>query len=76
MPATKTVDLDALIWGAEKIAVAANLVDQRGEPDLNRAYYLLKHKLLPASKAGKTYVSTLRRLRALGSGEVSNAATT
>jgi len=67
MPATK-IDPDALIWGAEKIAVAANLVDERGKPDMNRAYYLLQRKLLPASKAGKTWVSTLRRLRTIGSG--------
>jgi hypothetical protein len=72
MPATK-VDVDANIWGAADIARAANVVDENGEPDMDRIYYLLQRKLLPATKVGKGYVSTLRRLR-VGSGE--KAATT
>jgi hypothetical protein len=67
MPSNK-IDLDANIWGAAAIAVAANVVDEQGQPDMDKAYYLLKRKLLPASKVGKVYVSTLRRLR-VGSGE-------
>jgi hypothetical protein len=75
MSATK-IDPDANIWGAEAIAIAANVVDENGKPDLNAAYYLLKRKLLPANKVGKKYVSTLRRLRAVGSGEASKAVAT
>jgi hypothetical protein len=74
MSASTKIDADDLIWGAAKIAVAANVVDECDKPDMDRVYYLLQRKLLPASKAGKTWVSTLRRLRAVGSGEASKTA--
>jgi hypothetical protein len=69
MSANKTEDLDTPIWGARAIALAAGVVDERGEPDLRRVYYLLEEKLLPANKVGRAYASTLRRLRAIASGE-------
>jgi hypothetical protein len=59
------IDLDRPIWGARAIALAAGVVDERGEPDLRRAYYLLEEKLLPASKCGRAYITTLRRLRSV-----------
>jgi hypothetical protein len=44
-------------------------VDRRGKPRTRAAYHLLEGKKLPASKVGKTWVSNLRRLRGIASGE-------
>ena len=62
-------DIDTPIWGARAIALAAGLVDKRGKPRERAAYHLLEKKLLPADKVGKTYVSTVRRLRAIANGQ-------
>jgi hypothetical protein len=63
-------DLDRPIWGAAKIAVEAGLIDDAtGKPNMDRAYFLLRKKLLPADKIGRSYVSTRRRLRKIASGE-------
>jgi hypothetical protein len=62
-------DLDTPIWGARNIAIAAGLVDERGKPRVRWTFHLLKKKILPADKAGKSYVSTLRRLQSIASGE-------
>jgi hypothetical protein len=64
-------DPDALVWGAREIAIAAGLVDKRGRPRTRAAFHLLKKKLLPADKIGKSYVSTPRRLRSIANGEPS-----
>jgi hypothetical protein len=77
MSATK--DIDGLIWGAREIARAAGLVDRHGKPRTRAAYHLLEKKLLPATKVGRTFVSTKRRLRAIANGDdtavLSNPAT-
>jgi hypothetical protein len=62
------IDPDAPIWGARAIALAANVVDEDGKPDMSRVFYLLQKKLLPASKVGGTWASTQRRLRSVASG--------
>jgi len=62
-------DLDMPIWGARAIALAAGIVDKRGKPRVRAAYHLLERGLLPASKVGKSYTSTPRRLRAIANGE-------
>jgi hypothetical protein len=62
-------DLDRNVWGAIDIAVAANLVDERGKPRVRTAYHLLSKGLLPATKVGKTWVSTPRRLRSIANGQ-------
>ena len=67
-------DIDAPIYGAKAIAVAANVLDEDGEPDIRRAQYLLSQGYLPASKVGRVYVSTVRRLRSVASGEGASAA--
>lgn len=56
---TPDVDLDRLIWGAEAIAEAANLRDRR------QAWDLLERKVIPARKAGKLWVTTLRQIRSI-----------
>jgi hypothetical protein len=58
-------DLDRLVWGARRIAEAADLVDGNGKPRVRTAYHLLENGLLPAEKVGKTWVSTPRRLRSI-----------
>jgi hypothetical protein len=55
-------DLDRPIWGVREIAVAANLTERQ-------AYHALENGYLPASKAGRKWVTTGRRLRTLFSGE-------
>jgi hypothetical protein len=60
---------DQLIWGARAIAIAAGLVDASGRPRVRAAFHLLQKKLLPASKVGKTYVSSMRRLQSIAGGE-------
>jgi hypothetical protein len=55
--------LDVPIWGAKAIALASNLLNENGEPDERRAYYLLQNNHLPATKVNDTWVSTPRRLR-------------
>ncbi|MGO9400091.1 MAG: hypothetical protein ACLP19_19955 [Xanthobacteraceae bacterium] len=55
-------DLDRPIWGVRAIAIAANLT-------LRQAYHALEKGYLPANKAGRKWVTTQRRLRALFDGE-------
>ena len=57
----ETVDLDRPIWGVEAIAAAANLTPRQ-------AYHALEHGYLPASKAGRKWVTTSRRLQTLFTG--------
>jgi hypothetical protein len=59
----EAVDLDRPIWGVEAIAAAANLTPRQ-------AYHALERGYLPASKAGRKWVTTPRRLRALFTGRV------
>lgn len=63
-------DQDRPVWGARQIALAAGLVDSKGKPRLRATYHLLEKGLLPASKVGRSFVSTPRRLRAVANGEV------
>jgi hypothetical protein len=67
--AAKEKELDTPIWHAGPIALAAGLVDKRGRPRTRAAFHLLEKGLLPASKVGRSYVTTLRRLRAVANGE-------
>jgi hypothetical protein len=55
-------DLDQPIWGVEAIAEASNLT-------LRQAYHALERGYLPASKAGRKWFTTPRRLRAFFTGE-------
>jgi hypothetical protein len=56
-------DLDRPIWGVEAIAEAANLSPRQ-------TYHALERGYLPASKAGRRWVTTPRRLRTLFDGNV------
>jgi hypothetical protein len=68
MPSSNETDLDTPIWGARNIAVAAGVLDEQGKPNMRRVYYLLEKQYLPASKVGRVYTSTPRRLRAIANG--------
>jgi hypothetical protein len=59
----EAVDLDRPIWGVEAIAAAANLTPRQ-------AYHALERGYLPASKAGRKWVTTPRRLRTVFMGGV------
>lgn len=59
----EAVDLDKPIWGVEAIAAAANLTPRQ-------TYHALERGYLPASKAGRKWVTTPRRLRTLFTGGV------
>jgi hypothetical protein len=56
-------DLDIPIWGVKAIAVAANLTPRQ-------TYHALENGYLPASKAGRKWVTTHRRLRTLFTGGI------
>jgi hypothetical protein len=56
--------LDAPIRGARAIAEALNLRDENGEPDERAVYYALEQGHYAATKRGRTWESTLRRLLA------------
>jgi hypothetical protein len=74
MPIRTDVDvLDRPVWGARQIALAAGLVDEKGKPKLRKTYHLLEQGLLPASKVGRSFVSTPRRLRSVANGEATTA---
>lgn len=61
-PASQALD-DVPIWGAKNIAAVLNLSERA-------TFHALQKKLLPASKVGKVWVSTRRRLlgRIVGDG--------
>jgi hypothetical protein len=69
MSTSSELDLDRPLWGGRAIATAAGVLDENGQPDVKRAYKMLQRGALPASKVGKLYTSTIRRLRAIASGE-------
>jgi hypothetical protein len=61
--------LDRPIWGAEAIGREAGCLDDKGNVDLRRTFYLLEKGLLPAVKVGRQWSSTPRRLRRFFAGE-------
>jgi hypothetical protein len=54
-------DLDRPVWGAKAIAEVVNRTERQTS-------YLLEKKLLPATKVGKLWTSTPRRLLGLVQG--------
>jgi len=54
--------LDTPLWGAAPIAEVLGLLDENGEPDAVRAYYLLSRRYVDADKLGGIWTSTRRRL--------------
>jgi len=50
-------DLDAPLWGASAIAAAANLTRRQ-------AFWRLEAGQIPARKVGRSWVTTLRQIRA------------
>jgi hypothetical protein len=61
--------LDTPIRGMRMIALAAGYVTEHGEPDIKAAYYAYSQGRLDATKDGKLYVSTRRRLGRVARGE-------
>jgi hypothetical protein len=61
-------DLDLPLWGAEAIGREANVLDSAGNVDLRKTFYLLENGLLPASKIGKRWATTKRRIRSVFAG--------
>ena len=68
MKSPKELDLDRPVYGVRAICLAAGIVDEHGKPRTRAAYHLLEQGLLPASKIGRTYTSTPRRLRSVANG--------
>jgi hypothetical protein len=66
---TDEQDLDKPLWGAEPIGLEANILDDDGNVDIRKTYYLLEKGLLPGTKVGRQWVSTRRRLRRVFAGE-------
>jgi hypothetical protein len=57
-----TDDIDLPVEGAEAIAEVLNLFDKEGQLDTRRAYYILENGYCDASKPGRIWTSTRRRL--------------
>jgi hypothetical protein len=57
-------DPDQLVHGAEEIAKVLNLIDEDGQPDTRRAFYMLERGYVDATKLGRQWCSTRRRLLA------------
>jgi hypothetical protein len=55
--------LDLPVFGAAKMARILNVVDDDGELDIRRMFYILEKGFVDADKAGGQWVSTPRRLR-------------
>jgi hypothetical protein len=62
-------DPDAPVYGCRNIAVAANVLDENGEPAERRCFHMLMKGYLDADKIGGTWASTPRRLRRLASAQ-------
>jgi hypothetical protein len=56
---------DKLLNGAEAIGREAGFVDDDGNVDMNRTYYALEKGYIPASKRGRVWISTRRRVRSI-----------
>jgi hypothetical protein len=57
-----TSDLDRPIWGVQAIAAASNMT-------IRQTYHALERGYIPASKIGRKWFTTPRRLHALFAGE-------
>lgn len=55
--------LDRAIYGAMPIGRAANIVDSKGRVDVRKTFYALEQGYIDASKFGRCWVTTLRRIR-------------
>jgi hypothetical protein len=55
-------DLDRPIYGARAIGAVANLLDEKGEVDIQAVYYALQMGYIDADKFGRRYRSTPRRI--------------
>jgi hypothetical protein len=67
--------LDRPIRGVRAIAAAANIIGEDGEIDERAAYYALERGHYDASKRGRTWETTLRRLLAPHLGHIKQSAT-
>lgn len=61
-------DPDTPVWGAETFALVLGLVTAKGKPRTRTVYHLLESGRLPATKVGKVWTSTPRRLRSVSNG--------
>jgi len=62
-------NLDRPLWGAQAIGREAGLLNADGSVNFRATFYALEHGNLPATKVGKKWVTTLRRLRSVFAGE-------
>lgn len=62
-------NLDRPLWGAEQIGREAGLLDEVGNVDLRKVFYRLERGDLPASKIGRLWTSTPRRIRRAFAGD-------
>jgi len=55
--------LDTPLYGAEAIGRAAHLLNEDGDVDTRKTYYVLEKGYIDADKFGRQWVSTPRRIR-------------
>jgi hypothetical protein len=56
------IDDDTPRWGAEAIGAEAGCFTDDGTVDVRKTYLLLEKRLIDASKVGRVWVSTRRRI--------------
>jgi hypothetical protein len=56
-------NLDRPLWGAQEIGREAGTFKDDGSVDERRAFYLLERRLVDATKVGRLWTSTPRRVR-------------
>jgi hypothetical protein len=52
-----------ILWGAEAIGRAANIVDAKGAVDRRKVFYQLEIGNLPAKKVGRIWVSSVTAIQ-------------
>jgi hypothetical protein len=52
-----------IIWGAAKIGLEANILDEHGNVELPKTFRLLELGLLPGKKIGNRWVSSREAIR-------------
>jgi hypothetical protein len=55
--------MSEILWGATAIGREANIVNENGEVDIRRLYYMLEKGYLPAKKVGRAWMSTATAIR-------------
>jgi hypothetical protein len=60
---SEVAHMSDILWGAVAIGREANIIDENGEVDIRRLYYMLDKGYLPAKKIGRAWISSTTAIR-------------